>query len=644
MALFSFRFALVPFLLSAVGAGMVSGVGFSGGFAAAQTAPQSAPPKSAPPKGAPQSASLPAPLGLWQYSRPLAPDTLRLVLAREGQGGWSATIDGKPYRVAVANGALSLTAPGDNRFTGRLSEDGRRIEGFWYQPADVLHYQDVATPVRLERDRSGGEDESRADSWSGELAIQSRPYRLFLDIFEGEDGSILAAFRNPEGNNIMFSYRFAVERDTARGWDLVRRRGDNETRYDLDVSEAGTLSLDYPRIEGMQTFTLAGEAPRPGYYPRDPKAGDIGFSVPERLDDGWEVATPEEAGFDRAALDALAREMAGYEARAARPKLVHSMLVAHKGKLIFEDYFYGYDREARHDVRSLGKVFGSVLVGALQQQGSAIDPQDRTVERVLAEAGAAPKDPRTNAVTLADLMTYTSGLDCVSNDTSLGSEERMWEQEDEDNYWRFTATLPQLHAPGARYAYCSGSANLVGASLVEYGGAPVHHLFDRLIAQPLGFGAYHWPLAPNGEGYLGGGAYMRARDVLKVGALYTGGGAWNGRQVLEPGWIETSTTAKLPITAQTTGLSPEDFNNFYFGGEQAYIWRVDTVVAGEKSYRSYEASGNGGQLLIIVPELDLAVVFMGGNYRDGGVWGRWRNALIGGHIIPAMRPATAGAP
>lgn len=618
MSIFSLRFALVLFLLSAVGVG----VGVSGGFAVAQTA---------------QS---PAPLGLWQYSRPLAPDTLRLELVRERQDEWSATLDGEPYRVTVANGALSLKAGGDNRFTGRLSEDGQRVEGFWYQPGDVLHYQDVETPIRLERDRSGG----GAQSWSGELTIQSRPYRLFLDIFEDEDGSILGAFRNPEGNNVMFSYRFAVERDTAGGWDLVRRRGDSETRYDLDLSEAGALKFDYPRIEGMQTFTLAGEAPWPGYYSRDPKAGEIGFSVPERLDDGWEVATPEEAGFDRAGLDALARELAGYEARAARPKLVHSMLVAHKGKLVFEDYFYGYDREARHDVRSLGKVFGSVLVGALQQQGAAIDPQDRTVERVLAEAGAAPRDTRTNDITLADLMTYTSGLDCVSNDTSLGSEERMWEQEDEDNYWRFTAKLPQLHAPGARYAYCSGSANLVGASLVEYGGAPVHHLFDRLIAQPLGFGAYHWPIAPNGEGYLGGGAYMRARDVLKVGALYTGGGAWNGRQVLERDWIETSTTAKLPITPDTTGLSPEDFNNFYFGGEQAYIWRVDSVVAGEKSYRSYEASGNGGQLLIIVPELDLAVVFMGGNYRDGGVWGRWRNALIGGHIIPAMRPATAGAP
>ncbi len=583
----------------------------------------------------------PAPIGLWQYSQPVVSDTISVAFARDELGVWSATVDGKPYLVAVEGDALSLNAAEDNRFSGTLSADGAVIEGFWYQPADSLHYQRVETPIRLERgDRAAG----GSARWASDITVQSRPYRLFLDIFEEHDGSITAAFRNPEGNNILFSYRFAVERDAKGEWDLVRRRGDSETRYDLDLSQPDALRLDYGRIDGWQTFTPAGETPMPGYYARDPRQGDVGYSVPEQLEDGWAVASAEEVGFDRSALDALAREIAGFDARAARPKLLHSMLVAHKGKLVFEEYYFGHDRETRHDVRSLGKVFGSVMVGALRQQGADIGPGDRTVERVLAQAGVAPDDPRTNGITLGDLMTYTSGLDCVSNDTSTGSEERMWAQEEEANYWRFTAKLPQLHDPGTRYAYCSGSANLVGASLVEFGNAPVHHQFDRLIAQPLGFGSYHWALAPNGEVYLGGGAYMRPRDVLKVGALYTGGGQWNGQQVLDPKWVATSTTAKLPITAATTGLSQEDFNNFYFGGEQAYIWRVDTVVAGEKTYRSYEASGNGGQLLIIVPELDLAVVFMGGNYRDGGVWGRWRNALIGGHIIPAMSPALINAP
>ncbi len=51
----------------------------------------------------------------------------------------------------------------------------------------------------------------------------------------------------------------------------------------------------------------------------------------------------------------------------------------------------------------------------------------------------------------------------------------------------------------------------------------------------------------------------------------------------------------------------------------------------------YEASGNGGQLLIVVPDADLVVVFTGGDYRQGGIWGRWRHEIVGGELIPAIR-------
>jgi hypothetical protein len=33
----------------------------------------------------------------------------------------------------------------------------------------------------------------------------------------------------------------------------------------------------------------------------------------------------------------------------------------------------------------------------------------------------------------------------------------------------------------------------------------------------------------------------------------------------------------------------------------------------------------------------LAVVFTGGNYRQGGIWGRWGNEIVGGEIVPAIR-------
>jgi CubicO group peptidase (beta-lactamase class C family) len=61
------------------------------------------------------------------------------------------------------------------------------------------------------------------------------------------------------------------------------------------------------------------------------------------------------------------------------------------------------------------------------------------------------------------------------------------------------------------------------------------------------------------------------------------------------------------------------------------------VRSGKNSYNEYAATGNGGQLLIVVPELDLVVVFMGGNYGQGGIWLRWPDEILGKEVIPAIR-------
>jgi hypothetical protein len=62
------------------------------------------------------------------------------------------------------------------------------------------------------------------------------------------------------------------------------------------------------------------------------------------------------------------------------------------------------------------------------------------------------------------------------------------------------------------------------------------------------------------------------------------------------------------------------------------------VSAGGRTYEGYAASGNGGQLLVVLPELDMAIVFTGGNYRQGGIWTRWPQEIIADEIIAAMPP------
>ncbi|WFU42305.1 serine hydrolase [Bradyrhizobium sp. CB82] len=91
---------------------------------------------------------------------------------------------------------------------------------------------------------------------------------------------------------------------------------------------------------------------------------------PSSIDDGWMTASPDSVGMDGAQLCGIAARL---EQRATA---VHSVVVARHGKLVFEQYFPGYDQPwgqpegqheftatTKHDMRSATKSMTSMLVG-----------------------------------------------------------------------------------------------------------------------------------------------------------------------------------------------------------------------------------------------------------------------------------------
>jgi CubicO group peptidase (beta-lactamase class C family) len=390
-------------------------------------------------------------------------------------------------------------------------------------------------------------------------------------------------------------------------------------------------------------LSLVPAAPRaatdgaPAASPRPPGEPAYAYRPPPATGDGWSVARASAVGIDEAQLSRLVQSIIDVDPSARRAPRIHSILVARRGKLVLDEYFFGFDRGTPHDLRSAGKTFASVMLGAAMMSGTKIGPETRVYALLAGMGPFANPDPRKAEITLAELMTHTSGLACDDNDdASPGSEERMQQQAQQPNWWKYTLDLPMAHDPGSIYAYCSGGTNLVGAALVTATGTPLPELFRRTVAAPLDFGAYEWNLMPTDEGYLGGGAKVRPRDLLKLGQAYLDGGLWQGRRIVDASWVTISTAPRIRISPQTTGLAPAQFAESYLEADDGYAWHLNTLQAGGKSYRDYEAIGNGGQYLIVVPALDLAVVMTGGNYGQGGIWLRWRNEIVAGQIIKAI--------
>src|SRR4026208_521045 len=92
----------------------------------------------------------------------------------------------------------------------------------------------------------------------------------------------------------------------------------------------------------------------------------------------------------------------------------------------------------------------------------------------------------------------------------------------------------------------------------------------------------------------------RPRVCMKLGQLMLDGGRWHGKRVLDADF------------AKRAGSPLHDLNNIQYG----YLWWNIEYPYKDRKLRAYFAGGNGGQLVLVVPDLDLVVATYGGNYAD----------------------------
>lgn len=101
---------------------------------------------------------------------------------------------------------------------------------------------------------------------------------------------------------------------------------------------------------------------------------------------------------------------------------------------------------------------------------------------------------------------------------------------------------------------------------------------------------------------------------------------WNGHRVVSKQWVEESTTAYSTFDPQTDYDAPHEYG---FG------WHINQLHVGDRVFRVYSAGGNGGQIVMVIPELDMVVGFNGSSYGEFTKWYRWGLQLIPQYIILA---------
>ena len=349
---------------------------------------------------------------------------------------------------------------------------------------------------------------------------------------------------------------------------------------------------------------------------------------------GWTLTTPPEVGLDPNVLSAL-------DADIGRGKYgyVDSMLVIRSGKIAFERY-YGrdyssiYQKEAStpgplvirdptgpynyfnswwhpylqkgklHTMQSVTKSVVSAGIGIAVGRGDFPD-LDTPVLKFFESGTVDNVDDKKRRMTIRHLLTMTTGLEWNEDYPYNDPRNTFTIMAVAPDWVQFTMDRPMSVEPGESFQYNSGATLILGHLFNKATGMDLEEYAVRHLFKPLGIDNFHWKRTPFGLADAQEGLYVSTRDIAKIAYLFLKQGMWEDKQVVPAAWVDASIAPFVSVT---------DDRSLEYGYKW---WLVNYKYKGEKRV-AFAGFGFGGQYPIVIPELDMVIVFTGWNILAEG--------------------------
>lgn len=313
------------------------------------------------------------------------------------------------------------------------------------------------------------------------------------------------------------------------------------------------------------------------------KALDSVNYTPQVRDD-WSVSTPEEQGLDSSAVAEL-------YLNAAEMETLYSLLVIKNGHLVAEDYFNDGSIDQKDRLQSVTKSFTSALVGIALEQG-CISSVDQKILDFYPEVADDITDPRKKQITVRNLLEMRGGY------PNEEDAQALWNGLLSGRYPHLIEDFPLVSDPGSRFHYSNLSSNWLGIIVDRSCGMNMKAYAEENLFSYLDVVPGEWGQDAEGHNNGCGDLHLRARDAAKFGLLYLDDGEFNGTQIVPTAWVNDSLQTYSVNEAFVKRVG--DFRNIGYG----YQWW--SANAGDHHVNF--AWGHGGQLIVLVEDLDMVVV------------------------------------
>ena len=289
-------------------------------------------------------------------------------------------------------------------------------------------------------------------------------------------------------------------------------------------------------------------------------------------------------------------------AEALQANFTDSIVVLHKGRIAYENYWGVSTPHSRHIAMSVTKSVFGTLAATLIAEGK-LDPKAK-VTQYLPEL----KDSGYADATVQDVLNMTSGIRFSENYADPKAEIWTYVRAGSilprppgyagpQTFYDFAKAVEKANAPGSTYAYQTVNSDVAGWLIHRVTGKTVSELLSERIWQQLGAERDAFiAVDSGGNEFAGGGLNVTTRDLVRFGEMMRLDGRYNGHSIVPKAAIDEIRAGgnrevfATPANANLKGWSYKD------------MWWI-----AHDDHGTFMARGVHGQAIYVDPKAEVVI-------------------------------------
>jgi len=302
----------------------------------------------------------------------------------------------------------------------------------------------------------------------------------------------------------------------------------------------------------------------------------------------------------------------------------NSLVIQHKGNIVFENYWNDTNFDSLFGLHSLTKTMNAILMGHAIEDGF-IESVDISASKFISEWQGTEKE----AITIRDLLNMAGGL---KEDYDFSPKSQRIQRIMGLDITTANINVATDTSPGTVFSHVNPNSQMLGIIIERASGQRYGDYFSEKIWKPLGAkNAFFFVDKPGGMVHTDCCMWSTVGDMVRVGEMLMNKGLFQDKEVLPSGWvnqmIEPSNAninygMQIWLGNKFEAKRPYDSRLEAFANLHSEPFKADDV---------FFMDGLGKQRIYMIPSQSLVIL------RTGSQDSEWDDSKLPNLILEALQ-------